>query len=90
MILSDKKLELTPNNQVYRAYWYNLCEGSKKIKLWGPDFLNRFLIENLATLDSFNLKYSFKTLHTFLDVEKMKNFKIFCHCLWRKNVEPTF
>jgi len=38
MILSDKKLELTPNNQVYRAYWYNLCEGSKKENCGDPIF----------------------------------------------------
>jgi len=44
MILSDKKLELTPNNQVYRAYWYNLCGGAIN-KIGGPDILNRFLID---------------------------------------------
>jgi len=42
MILSDQKLEWTPINQVYRAYWYNLCEGSNKQNCGDTIFLTDF------------------------------------------------
>jgi len=40
MIRSEKKLELTPNNQVYRAYWYNPVRGAIN-NVVGPDFFKK-------------------------------------------------